>query len=1237
MPVCSDIQERLGRHEQWLIGLRRDPDMTLAKIRGRLDTDKGLKATASQLETFFRISGQRKNLSRHEWISVFRALDSQNAIGNRFDVYISGKLLSEEELRKKRKNAKPPLPLAEDPVVADRLIKHLPNGVTVQKLAPRGSPMRSPERSMTPRLIAQELFDLNQDLGAASGSMLGSIASHSGLLPVQDVILHERGMGSHSLGPVVGSPSDRNQPQLLNFASNVEKFSILHTSYGSLDFEVDGWNSFPNPNSPGAWERLIGPLSPGPFPPGLLSPGTASQNDFWVPGLNYTSPTTITPTHRPDDLSPIESARLLLGGPGSGNPRRALYASDALKPTAEELVDKLKSLVLADADSVFCRQYDVVDGTRVFTDQFIELLLFSVANNFAGIDQTPVDLIIKFINDHEPARRSVLRHLRTGASTVYARALAETLLKAAITAGDARTVHDLLALKIVRPDDIIFVDHDRDEDVRRMAATERAAVLRQLEILELLLRFGADVNKTCKPAWYQRERGALECAIGIWDDYRRPEIRLVDLLLDNGATVRARLLDAAVRWGDTTLVDKLVSKISPADHAYFFRQYTIIAAAHYLKNDSGYRFVRQMMQTCQGMHDSACFNSEGDRLAHAMGQAARRNNRDLVDLLLPHVDQKGRDWALTAAARFGSRSLVQFLLEHGACVNGQPYRLDSDTYQTTPLAEAIRKSDDELIEIFVREGAWKEIDQPDRLRAILSAVVDSGSSAYLDQVLGLVRAPGSAALDQALFCAIKACHQEIALKLLEAGANPVASDNGREKSLLEALRIKSHSITWAMLESDMAVEDLMDEEVLEAAISWGDLKIIRALFCAGNGVNTYWGRPPLSFAIKAGNRSLIDFMISLGADLNINPAKKPSLRPSPGRQGFYKVSDGRPVFVTDGSERFSSPLAAAALVRDDAILSYLLDHGADPADEQAILNAVIHDRSLLSLILESFRQRYPRGRTGFGGKVLLHALKTRDEAALDLLLGVGFDVNHVVDDHETYIMVSALGFAVKHYQNRLATISKLLDSGGDPNSTTSMTGMGDDRIGPILLAGEFQSVSMRITTRQTALLDAIETESLPLVELLVSRGADIHKEAKLGLRRTPLQKACEVGSHSIVDFLLGHKVDVNAAPAARHGATALQLAAKTGSLRMAKKLLDLGAKVDAPGVRAGGRSAIEYAAEYGRLDMILLLFNAGGGEFVPDQCTSAIALAEETGHWACAGLLVNLSTRNQAFLDANRH
>lgn len=74
--------------------------------------------SSHQLETYFRNLGQRKNLSRRDWIAVFRALDSQKAFGRRFRLFLSGKEVEERELQKKRKNAKPAQPLVESLVDA---------------------------------------------------------------------------------------------------------------------------------------------------------------------------------------------------------------------------------------------------------------------------------------------------------------------------------------------------------------------------------------------------------------------------------------------------------------------------------------------------------------------------------------------------------------------------------------------------------------------------------------------------------------------------------------------------------------------------------------------------------------------------------------------------------------------------------------------------------------------------------------------------------------------------------------------------------------------------------------------------------------------------------------------------------------------------------------------------------------------------------------------------------------
>ena len=94
------------------------------------------------------------------------------------------------------------------------------------------------------------------------------------------------------------------------------------------------------------------------------------------------------------------------------------------------------------------------------------------------------------------------------------------------------------------------------------------------------------------------------------------------------------------------------------------------------------------------------------------------------------------------------------------------------------------------------------------------------------------------------------------------------------------------------------------------------------------------------------------------------------------------------------------------------------------------------------------------------------------------------------------------------------------------------------------------------------------------------------------MKRTPLQKAAEVGNLKIVQLLMTRGADVNAPPAVRGGATALQLAAIGGYIGIVVVLLDNGANVFASAARMNGRTALEGAAEHGQIDMIKVLFNA---------------------------------------------
>lgn len=942
--------------------------------------------------------------------------------------------------------------------------------------------------------------------------------------------------------------------------------------------------------------------------------------------FNFASPTNVTNGDRINGLSLIDSARLLIEQFGGMAYRCGRRTTHAPLPAAEEILDNLLSLVSVEiAGEDFYGSFNITREAGAVADRFVQLILFSVANNFAGIGDIPKEVIMRFINQYEPVRSSITSHLKDGASTIPSIALVGNLLEAAIEAGDTKTVQNLLALKIVNPDDIVCTeglpDYYYTDPARsyRRTLLERASMLRHFDIVRLLLQIGADANKTyiVGSEFLHLERGALQCAIGTCGEYRPPDPRLVDLLLNNGATVSGWLAVAAVRWGDTGLLEKLMSRLTPAEHVDCFHG-LLSEAAEYLRNDIGHQIIRQVVKACRDTHDNACIHSNREVLVDSMTKAARRKNHDLVNLLLPHGGQDGLDRALTGASRSGSHSLVHLLLAHGARADGPACSIDGPSFfeekkpHTTPLAEAIRGDDPELVDILAKEGAWDQIAEPGRLEAAMHAIAETGNLDLLFHVLQLVPNPEPGALTGPLIAAIKFGHEEIALRLLEAGAD--VNGNDWDPPLLEALRMKSESITWAILEREAKVTHGIPK-ALESATKWGNAQIIKTLVFMGADINCYDHEAPLSIAIKAGKRSLVELLINLGADLNSNSTGEYSRWSS-----FYSLAN-------DSSERCSSPLAAATLARDAETVNFLLDHGADPADEQAILKAFTHDQGILNLILQKFRKQYPHGRKCFGGSLLQYGLQKQDEALLDLCLSAGFDVKKMIHQKD-FVFVTALGMAIKEYRGGgLDLISKLLDAGGDLDMPTSER--------PEYYShGTSYKYPIQTNVRQTALLDAIETKSLPLVELLIYKGADVRKEAKLGLRRTPLQKACEVASHTIVDLLLELNVDVNAAPAFRGGGTALQFAAKEGSLRIAKKLLAFGADVNAPGARFGGRSAIEYATAYGRLSMIEFLWNAAGGKFAPSQYESAIVLAQKNGHPACAVLLRNLSSGNQGLIDA---
>lgn len=168
-----------------------------------------------------------------------------------------------------------------------------------------------------------------------------------------------------------------------------------------------------------------------------------------------------------------------------------------------------------------------------------------------------------------------------------------------------------------------------------------------------------------------------------------------------------------------------------------------------------------------------------------------------------------------------------------------------------------------------------------------------------------------------------------------------------------------------------------------------------------------------------------------------------------------------------------------------------------------------------------------------------------------------------------------------------------------------------------------------------ALLEAVVTSHVGLVELLIEKGANVNQRTVGNIDRTPIQKAAELGYLDILKLLLDRGADVNA-PAApvRGGGTALQLAAIGGNCAVACELLERGADWSMPPCEDGGRWPLEGAAEHGRVSMIELLWEYCNGSFPDSVVDRAMELAEENGHAGCKEVLERLRASKRVFDDA---
>ncbi|KAE8441125.1 hypothetical protein EG329_005837 [Mollisiaceae sp. DMI_Dod_QoI] len=839
----------------------------------------------------------------------------------------------------------------------------------------------------------------------------------------------------------------------------------------------------------------------------------------------------------------------------------------------------------------------------------VELLLFSTANNFAGLPNFPRENMWNYIREHISV--SGLLQFSPGPTTI---ALAENLFQCIVECGDVQAAEFLLEKRYVNVNkQVCIVDDDRYTPV------ERSAKLRSLSMTRLLLHYKADLNKTHVED-NNAEKGALERAVSLSGDAAEPPLDLIHLLLESGASITISVLERALSKLYLQVAETLIYKGAHDHHTEWTQRGIFLYALKQSDADTATRIVEIMLRVKASIAHSVTV--DGKTLNESLWRdfsprsvvdmAAEQGYLQVVRILLDS-GIRPTEATLTCAIRSTNMELVSYLLHEGASVDSVAslFRcLDPvltgctgdrrfDYTLRTPYSEAIRSRNAQLIRLLKNKGALRHIHQNPEFKAAVLAAAEVGN---LEIVRSLIR--DGRGKEEELGCALfKACaagHEKVAQTLITAGADVDAPPENLldgHSSLVEALKRKMIGTVQLLLNTG-ANPNLMSvsrpyvpnwfiKSPLGIAVEHGDFSLIKDLLFAGgacvnpnhNEANTF------SIAIRSKNMEVIQLLLDNGADINSR-------------------------FEGD------TPLVAAIESGGIEMIDWLLDRGADPADEHALLGAMSQSIDLVQRLLRSFSARYPYGKGGYGSKALSQAITTQNLPLIQALLqaNISVDGNFPADSvHE-----NKTPFAIAIESNDQAVVEMLLSKVADLNRIVGYEGW----------------CYWKMKERRTALLVAVNVGNPQMVQLLISRGANLNLAATRGIQRTPLQLAAEKGHLAVVQLLIEQGAEVNAPPAMKWGATALQLAAIGGYIGIAEELLIHGASVNAPGSDIFGRTALEGAAEHGRIDMMQYLLNAGAEITGPGyhQYAMAMQYAKENGHGAICELLESAARSNGTVL-----